>query len=592
MRQGADRQDLAWSLLVSAAGIAALMLGFELTKQSLFPKISIWNSHVATICFTTAIATVAAYLVRLRLARLNRKLENDFHELERMADALRHSEGRYRSLFEGSKAGVFVSLPEGRLVECNETFAQMFGYTREELYTLPTSVLYPGGKPEREARIAELKEKGQLRDYEICYRRKDGGLAWAIQNVTLVKDVGGSDVIEGTIVDITDRHLLDERLRQSQKMEAVGQLAGGVAHDFNNLLTVIQGYGRLLKDRLQDGEAQKHLGQIEVASDRAASLTRQLLAFSRKQVLQPKVVNLNTLVANIGQMLHRLIGENIELVTKLSGDLALVKVDFGQIEQVIVNLALNARDAMPNGGKLTIETVNVDLDRSYAEKHVGVTPGSYVMLAVSDTGTGMSPETQARIFEPFFTTKEMGRGTGLGLSIVYGIVKQSGGNIWIYSELGHGTSFKIYFPQCTKEKEVESVPAETPVKSSAPNHQTILVVEDDDEVRELVKAVLEGLGYAVLVADGAQSATSIAEKHAATIHLLLTDVIMPGMNGHELAKRLVERNPRIKVLYMSGYTANSIGPPDMPSASVSFLEKPFTPSTLARKVRTVLESAQ
>jgi CheY-like chemotaxis protein len=365
-------------------------------------------------------------------------------------------------------------------------------------------------------------------------------------------------------------------------------LAGGIAHDFNNLLTVIAGYSRMLMDHLQnDPAAHGQVKKIEEAADRAASLTQQLLAFSRKQVLQPKVISLNGLVENLGSLLQRLIGEHIDLQTITASDLGRVKADAAQIEQVIMNLVVNARDAMPAGGQLTLETGNVDLDKSYSVDHPGVTPGPYVMLAVSDTGAGMTPETQERIFEPFFTTKELGRGTGLGLSMVYGIVKQSGGHIWIYSEVGHGTTFKIYFPRT--EEAAESAALRQPAASTIRGTETILLVEDDQTLRDLVQSILASCGYSVVAPKDPQEAHIICEQRASDIQLLLTDVVMPGISGRALAQTILSRNPAVKILFMSGYTENAIVHHGVLDFGTHFLQKPFAPSTLARKVREVLD---
>jgi signal transduction histidine kinase len=379
------------------------------------------------------------------------------------------------------------------------------------------------------------------------------------------------------------------QLRQAQKMEAIGRLAGGVAHDFNNLLTVIRGYSRLLLDRGPATEFRSGLERIDDAADRAASLTSQLLAFSRRQVLQPKVFNLNTLVGNLEKMLRRLVREDIEMRTVLAADLGSVRADRTQIEQVILNLVVNARDAMPDGGKLTIETCNVSLDASYASRHQTVEAGHYVSLAVSDTGAGIAPENLARIFEPFFTTKELGKGTGLGLSMVYGIVKQSGGNIWVYSEPGRGTSFKVYLPLVTAP--ADSLALESAPVSSHRGAETLLVVEDDEQVRELASEALSAAGYSVLVADTPQAAISIYRDHAARIDLLLTDVVMPGIGGRELAKQLTAIRPDLRVLYMSGYTPQAILHHGELEADTFFVQKPFTPSSLAAKIREVLDHA-
>ncbi len=386
-----------------------------------------------------------------------------------------------------------------------------------------------------------------------------------------------------------ERGRLEEQLQQAQKMEAIGRLAGGVAHDFNNLLTVITGYSQVLLDGLPANDPMRiHVSQIKKAGDRAALLTRQLLAFSRKQVLAPEVLDLNTIVANINKMLPRLIGEDIDLVAVACPDLGRVKADPGQIEQVIMNLAVNARDAMPQGGRLTIETANVDLDKDYSKQHPVVLPGPYVMLAVSDTGTGMTPETQSRVFEPFFTTKEQGKGTGLGLAMVYGIVKQSGGYVWVYSEPGKGTAFKIYLPRVAEALE-EVVEAMAEVRTSG-GVETILVVEDNDAVRCLVRSVLESRGYTPLEAGSGEEALSLAAGHSGPIHILLTDVVMPRMNGRELAARLALPHPETKVIYMSGYTDDSVVRHRVLDPGTQFLQKPFIPETLARKIREVLDT--
>jgi signal transduction histidine kinase/ActR/RegA family two-component response regulator len=383
----------------------------------------------------------------------------------------------------------------------------------------------------------------------------------------------------------------EEQLQQAQKLEAVGRLAGGISHDFNNMLTAIIGYSDLTLNRLPEGDPLKHnLTEIRKAGERAASLTGQLLAFSRKQVMQPKVIDLNVVVSELEKMLRRMIGEDIELKTSLQHGLGNVKADPGQIEQVIMNLAVNARDAMPTGGKLTIETGNVYLDESYARQHLSVAPGAYVMLAVSDSGIGMDAETQSHMFDPFFTTKEAGKGTGLGLSMVYGIVKQSGGNIWVYSETGKGTTFKIYLPRVTAD--TEKYTHATPELDIAAGSETILLVEDADVVRDLAREVLEEIsGYRVLEATNAEDALQICQKHQGGIDLLLTDVVMPGGSGPEVSARVRALKPDIRVLYMSGYTDDAIVRHGVLEAGLNFIQKPFTPNGLAQKVREVLDSA-
>ncbi|SPF49385.1 putative Periplasmic sensor hybrid histidine kinase [Candidatus Sulfotelmatobacter kueseliae] len=383
--------------------------------------------------------------------------------------------------------------------------------------------------------------------------------------------------------------LVFKQLLQAEKMQAIGRLAGGVAHDFNNVLTVILGYAQqLLDNRTPSAEiVHRSAGHILTAGERAASLTRQLLAFGRKQLLQPTVLNLNVVLVDIDKMLRRLISENVEIVTKPAPKLGSVRADIGQIEQVILNLAINARDAMPGGGTLTLETGNADLDESYAQEHAGVRPGSYVMLAISDTGIGMDAETQAHIFEPFFTTKEDGKGSGMGLATVYGVVQQSGGHIWVYSEPGRGSTFKLYLPR------VEEA-AETAAKTQAPaptirGTETILVAEDDRQVRDLAVAILKACGYLVLVLESVLEAERVCQQHQGSIDLLLTDVIMREMSGPDLAQRLKKLRPRTKVLFMSGYTDAAIVHQGVLDPGIAFLPKPFTPSSLAGKVRQVLD---
>jgi signal transduction histidine kinase len=379
----------------------------------------------------------------------------------------------------------------------------------------------------------------------------------------------------------------EDQLRQSQKMEAIGRLAGSVAHDFNNLLSVILSYSALLlRDLKAVDPIRNDIESIKKAGERAADLTRQLLAFSRQQVLAPRLVDLNAVVHETEKMLGRLLGEDIQLVTHYSPDLSQTRVDPGQIDQVVLNLVLNARDAMPEGGKLSIETRNVTLDASYTNEHFGVTPGPHVMLAISDTGEGMDKATQARIFEPFFTTKERGKGTGLGLSTVFGIVKQSGGNIWVYSEPGGGTTFKVYFPVGDGTDDVlEFVEPE-----SLDGTETVLLVEDQDEVRLVAQEILRRCGYHVIMARNAGEALLTCERHPRTIHLLLTDVVMPQMSGRELAERLASVRPDMKVLYMSGYTENAIVHHGILDSGIAYLQKPLVPELLARRVREVLDT--
>ncbi len=400
----------------------------------------------------------------------------------------------------------------------------------------------------------------------------------------------GNESVIGYAVDITERLELETQLRQVQKMEAIGRLAGGIAHDFNNLLTVINGYSTLVASRLgQDDAARQNVEEIRKAGERASALTRQLLAFSRRQVLQPRVLDLNEIINGTASMLRRLISEDIDLVVHLDPALGRVRADASQIEQVILNLAVNARDAMPRGGKLTLETLNVEIDEAYARGHLGARPGHYVMLRVSDTGVGMDAETRARLFEPFFTTKEQGKGTGLGLATVYGIVKQSAGNIWVDSEPERGATFKILLPRV--QDEVEKAAPETAAPAPPEGKETILLVEDEPVVRELCSEVLAQHGYTVLAAGDSEEARRLCESRRGDIDLLLTDVVMPRMGGHELAQRLASLCPQMRVLLMSGYSADANRNGGVLDPDLAFLQKPFTPDVLARKVREVLDTS-
>ncbi|HEX9084392.1 MAG TPA: ATP-binding protein, partial [Gemmatimonadaceae bacterium] len=416
----------------------------------------------------------------------------------------------------------------------------------------------------------------------------DGSVRWLSgagrillgENAEPVRGVGISQ-------DVTERHTLEEQFQQAQKMEAIGRLAGGVAHDFNNLLTAILGYCELLlTDSAPDDQRRPDIAEIQKAGRSAAELTRQLLAFSRKQIIEPTLLDLNEIVAGLRPMLGRLIGEDITVQLGLVPGRALVKADRGQLEQVIMNLVVNARDAMPNGGTLTIETANVELDESYAKTRVSVKSGEYVMLTVSDTGTGMTPEIQARLFEPFFSTKEVGKGTGLGLATVHGAVARSGGFVNVYSEVGMGTSFKVYLPRADATEIVVDAPA--PVTRSPDKTQTVLVVEDAEGLRELTRRLLEKLGYVVLVAANAGEALRRFEENPA-IDVLLTDVVMPGASGPELSRQLVQRRPGLKVIYMSGYTDEAIVHHGVLDPGIALLNKPFTSEALGRKIREVLD---
>jgi PAS domain S-box-containing protein len=490
---------------------------------------------------------------------------------------------------------------EGNLEYNNHKFRELFGYTVDDIPTIAAwrRLAYPDEAyrktvPLTKTALTEAQKHGMGMDmvsFDVTVTCKDGSTRYVTQVGTLVSNrilVIYNDLTERKRAEETLRQT-EEQLRQAQKMEAIGQLAGGVAHDFNNLLTVIHGYSELILTSLDESShLRQDVREIMHASERASSLTHQLLAFSRKQVLQPKVLDLNAHVSDMDKMLRRMIGENIELVTLLAKDLGRIKADPGQIEQVILNLAVNARDAMPNGGKLTIETANAELDEGYARTHITVIPGRYVMLSVSDTGVGMPPEVRERIFEPFFTTKENGKGTGLGLSTVYGIIKQSGGNIWVYSEPGLGTTFKIYLPRI--EEDTQSLKPSAVSTKSLQGSETILLVEDEEIVRKLACTILQKNGYKVLEAPNGEEALRIVQgQNGNPIHLLVTDVVMPGMSGRQLADQLARLRPEMKILYISGYTDNAIVHHGVLDAGMSYIQKPFTMEGLARKVREVLD---
>jgi PAS domain S-box-containing protein len=519
-------------------------------------------------------------------------LIEDISERKRAEEALRASEEHLRSFIENVPLGVYRTTPDGRVLMANPALLRMLGY--DSLQELVSRNLerdgFEAGYP-RSAFREQLERQGEVRGLEATWKRRDGSVIFVRESARAVRAGDGSVLYyDGTIEDVTERMRLEEQLRQAQKMEAVGRLAAGVAHDFNNLLTIVIGYSDLALQRLSTGNRMRPpLEEIKKAGERAAWLTRQLLAFSRKQVLQPQILDLNSLLANVDQMLRRVIGEDIELVMQLPPGLGRVQADPGQIEQVIVNLAVNARDAMPQGGRLTLEAANVELDSGYASSHQSVLPGQYVMFAMSDTGIGMDAKTQARIFEPFFTTKEPGKGTGLGLSTVYGIVKQSGGYIWAYSEPGKGAAFKVYLPRIDQPAEAMA-PGEPGVAELPLASETVLLVEDEKAVRNLAREVLECRGYHVLEAAGALEALEVAERYKKHIHLLLTDVVMPQMGGRELAEQLARLHPETKVLFMSGYADNAVVHHGLLDPGTALLQKPFTAQALARKLREVLDS--
>jgi two-component system, cell cycle sensor histidine kinase and response regulator CckA len=513
-------------------------------------------------------------------------------ERKRAAEALRRSESSFRTIVEDAPYGIFRATLTGRFLMVNPALEKMLGYeSRGELLNASLAENIYRYPAEYQKANALFLQGQNLQGVEVEWKRRDAALIRVRWSGRPVKDESGAVAyIEVFAEDITEQRALERQLRMAQKMEAVGRLSGGIAHDFNNLLGVIIGYTQVVKRNLGSKHpSYEHTQEIERAGQRAVSLTRQLLAYSRQQVLEPAILNLNTLVSDMEKMLSRLIGEDIALSLSLDPVLSQVKADRGQIEQVLMNLAVNARDAMPDGGELTIQTANDELDLVYTREHPGSKPGRYVMLSVTDTGTGMDPETLAQIFEPFFTTKERDKGTGLGLATVYGVVKQSDGYIAVESQKGKGTSFKVYLPLVMQAAVApESVPAPLSVRG----WETILLVEDAEALRKLAQMLLRDNGYCVLTAADGSEAIRVAQLSEGPIHLLLTDVVMPGMNGRVLAERLALANPAMKVLYMSGYTDSYIARHGALEPGTHLLHKPFTEETLTRKVREVLDAAR
>lgn len=527
-------------------------------------------------------------------------LEKSDQQRKRAEAALRESEKRFQQFYDEAPVGYHELDTKGRITRVNRKELEMLGYTAGEMLGKPLWNFFVEEDTTRHVTMAKLAGDVSFHDtFERTYRRKDGTTLPVLVEDRLLRDKSGQIIgIRSAVEDITERRQTqealqksEEQLRQWQRVEAIGRLAGGVAHDFNNLLMTIKGCSELLLNAFDRRDPRREeVEEILKAGERATSLTRQLLAFGRRQVLQPQVLDLNSLVINMDKMLRRLIGEDIHLVTVLDQELWSVKVDPGMIEQVVMNLAVNSRDAMPNGGKLTIETTNIIHDENYASRHISMKPGYYVMVAVSDNGCGMDKETQSHLFEPFFTTKEKGKGSGLGLSTVYGIIKQSGGNIWVYSEPDQGTTFKIYLPRVEKTARVYKPKASSPTAPGGT--ETILLVEDEEAVRTMVSKILRNKGYTVLEAAHSEQAFEISERHEGSIHLMVTDVIMPQMSGPELAERLAPRLPEMKVLYMSGYPDNTIVQHGVLEPGTAFLQKPFTLNALESKVREILDGTR
>jgi PAS domain S-box-containing protein len=520
-------------------------------------------------------------------------VNRDITERKRAEEALRRSEADFRSVVEDAPYGIYRASMTGRILQVNPALRKMLGYEQEEELLrkdLATDIFLHNGEYQR---LTELLTKAEeIKDLEMEWKRQDEMPITVRCSCRRINDENGIPAyFEVFAEDVTERRVLEKQLRMAQKMEAIGRLSGGIAHDFNNLLGVIIGYSRVLKRSLGEGHALcEHAVEIEKAGQRAAAMTKQLLAFSRQQVMTPEVLNLNTLVSDMEKMLPRLLGEDIEVSLTLDAQLGSVKADQSQIEQVIMNLAVNARDAMPAGGKLRIQTSNADLDQTYTRHHPGSREGNYVLLTVTDTGTGMDAGTLTHIFEPFFTTKERGKGTGLGLATVYGIVKQSNGYIWVESTPGNGATFQIYLPRHVGLATVDEAKPDSGERLRG--SESILLVEDAEPLKKLAQTFLEAGGFRVLSAGSGEEALKVAANHAGTFDLLLTDVVMPGMNGRVLAEQLLPRQPGMRVLYMSGYTDSFIAGHGVLEPGTHLLHKPFTDEVLIRKVREVLDGGK
>jgi len=565
------------------SGAAALELARQIAPGT--PFILVTGSLDEETAVEYMKAGAADYILKDRLARLGPAVLGALRRRQEITER----EEYFRRLIEQAQDIIAVLDAVGTIRYASPSVLRLLGYAPEELIgLLLVEMVHPDDVVPTLRVFSEGVATGQGgRLLELRVLHKDG-------TYRMLEAVGrhllDDPLVQGVVInarDVTERKSLERQLLQAQKMEAVGRLAGGVAHDFNNVLTAILGYTGLLLDGLPTlSPLRPDLEEIRKAAERATGLTRQLLAFSRKQVLEMRVLDLNQLVVDMDRLLGRLLGEDIDVLTNLDPTLGAVRVDLSQLEQVVVNLAVNARDAMPHGGRLMIETRNAELDDSYAREHAPVQPGRYVMLALSDTGTGMTPETMSHVFEPFFTTKEAGKGTGLGLSTVYGIVKQSGGYVWCYSEPGHGTSFKVYLPRV--DEPIDRLPARA---ATRPTHgsETILLVEDESELRALARRVLDKHGYTVLDADSAGAAMALERDHTGPIHLLLADVVLPGASGRMLADELLTRRADLKVLFMSGYTEDAIVHRGVLAANTAFIQKPFSADGLAAKVREVLD---
>ncbi|RME51701.1 MAG: GAF domain-containing protein [Caldilineae bacterium] len=525
-----------------------------------------------------ALLTAAANVIALALKRA------------REVQAVQKAEARYHSLFDGVPVGLYRTTPDGQILEANQSLVEMLAYPDRKTLLRANPIAWYVNPEDRLHWQQLMAQQKVVRNFETQLRRQDGEIIWVRDTARAVCNEGGEiHYYEGSLEDITAHKRLEAQYLQAQKMEAVGRLTAGIAHDFNNLLTVINSYAFMIRRQLPATNPLHEMAeQILLSGQRAADLVGQLLAFSRKQTANPVTLNPNDIILQMDGLLRRVLGEDVRLATHLASDLWPVKADPNQLEQVIVNLAVNARDAMPGGGRLILETSNLPMDEAHLARHLDASPGDYVVLSVTDTGTGMSPEVMEHIFEPFFTTKEVGQGSGLGLSTVYGIVQQNGGFLSVYSEVGQGSTFKIYLPRA-QETTTHPLPTPQPRTDLPTGEETILLVEDDDMVRELIQSVLEPLGYTVLLAAGKEEALNVARRHPAPIHLLLTDVVMPDGSGTALAEILHAQRPDLKILFISGYSWTILEQQKRQLPPFAFLQKPFAPLQLARKVREVLD---
>jgi PAS domain S-box-containing protein len=564
------------SVLTLTVGLLAVL--YTVRGGGPFVMQSIPSTNVALMIYVAVVATTGLLLGPAVARRL------------RAEAALREAHSHLRAVIDSAPLAIYTVDAEGHVRSWNPAAEALYGWSETEVIGGPLTPIAQESGDHQQIR-ERVFAGGTLRGIETTARRRDGSPIAVTLAAAPFTDAAGN--VTGALfiaADLTEVRQLEVQYRQLQKMEAVGRLAGGIAHDFNNLLTAILGTTGLVLEYVgSDKRIRMDVEEIEKAAKRAAGLTRQLLVFSRQQVLEPRILDINAVVRDLERMLARLIGEDIELRLQLAPEIGAVQADPGQLQQAIVNLVVNARDAMPNGGGLTIETTEVALDPRQLEAHTPTQPGTYVLLAVHDTGVGMDAATKARLFEPFFTTKAPGRGTGLGLATVYSIVKQSGGYIWAYSEPGQGTTFKIYLPRVAGTP--EQMAAQTPAPFAI-GSETVLLVEDQAEVRKLTSRILEARGYTVLPAEDAGAAVQLAERYLKRIDLLLTDVVMPGVNGRELALRLAGQRRDLKVLFVSGYTGEAIRQHGLLELGAAFLQKPFTPEVLARKVREVLDAAE